>query len=78
MFQVVHTNGRKLQDNFLGKLYISNNTSTNPEMLNNTMVYNLEVNGSTKIIGDIRFSGEYIKIMFYLQGEVIGSKVEII
>jgi hypothetical protein len=30
-------------------------------MSNNTMVYNLEVNGSTKIIGDIRFSGDLYK-----------------
>ena len=30
-------------------------------MLNNAMVYNLELNGSTKINGDIRFSGDLYK-----------------
>ena len=60
-FQQVFTDGTKLQDAFLGKFYISNNTSSIPEMLNNTMVCNLEVNGPIKIIGDIRFSGELYK-----------------
>ena len=60
-FTVVHTNGTQLQDPLLGNLYISSDTNTNAEMLNNTMVHNLEVNGSTKINGDIRFSGDLYK-----------------
>jgi len=61
MFQQLFTNGVKLQDQFFGKLYISSDTTTNPEMLNNTMVHNLEVNGNTKIIGNIKFSGNLYK-----------------
>jgi len=61
MFQQVFTNGVKLQDQFFGKLYISSVKNTTAEITNNTMVHNLEVNGNTKIIGDIRFSGDLYK-----------------
>ena len=59
-FQVGAIAGTQLNHPLLGKLFISTVQSSLPQVANNTMVYHLEVNGSSRINGNLVTMGKTI------------------